>query len=178
MTLESAGTHLSQQQPTDPILLLTTVMYQLHLTFSGHQDSINALGFAPDGQFLASASDDCTVVILNPWTGNIAHKLRSNAAPTSLVWDPLRRSPYRLFVGYANGRVLMATVDEVRHKLCIFSCFSLTPQIQNDFEGCYFPLQSKGVIESLSCALDRKEFRLVICVGGVVEVWTETGSCM
>ena len=75
---------------------------------------MNTLAFSPDSQFLASGGDDCVLFILHPDTGREIHKLRGPCPVTALVWALTVTKKYRLFVGYANGKVLVATVDHVR----------------------------------------------------------------
>jgi len=38
----------------------------------GHQDRIGAVRFSPDGSWLVSGSDDCTIRVWNVLTGHIA----------------------------------------------------------------------------------------------------------
>lgn len=90
-------------------------MAQYSLThFKEHQDSINALAFSPDGRFLASGGDDCVVFVLDPTNGQVYHKIRSRVAITALEWDHSDEQPYRLFIGYSSGEVVIATVTAVR----------------------------------------------------------------
>ena len=51
----------------------------------GHTGEINAVAFSPDGQLLASASQDCTVRLWNPATGEQLQKLEGHTAGVSAV---------------------------------------------------------------------------------------------
>jgi WD40 repeat protein/serine/threonine protein kinase len=43
--------------------------------FSGHAGQVFSMAFSPDGKYVASASDDCTVKIWNAATGQVLHTL-------------------------------------------------------------------------------------------------------
>jgi hypothetical protein len=45
-------------------------------TLTGHTSGVNALGVAPDGSWLATASDDATVRVWDPATGTALTSLR------------------------------------------------------------------------------------------------------
>lgn len=54
----------------------------------GHHDRINAVAFSPDGSWLVSGGDDCTVRVWNVLTGRLAVARQFDAAVQSLAFSP------------------------------------------------------------------------------------------
>jgi hypothetical protein len=54
---------------------------------NGHQDRIGAVAFSPDGSWLVSAGDDCTIRIWNVLTGRLVVARQFDAAVQSLVFS-------------------------------------------------------------------------------------------
>ncbi len=77
-------------------------------TLKGHDDGISALAFSPDGKVLASGSGDRTIIIWDPHTGKILHRLDGHtAAVSSLSFSPDGR--YLLSGAAEQGVVLWNT---------------------------------------------------------------------
>ncbi len=57
------------------------------LDLAGHQDRIGAVRFSPDGSWLVSGSDDCTIRVWNVLTGRIAVARQFDAAVQSIVFS-------------------------------------------------------------------------------------------
>jgi WD40 repeat protein/serine/threonine protein kinase len=55
------------------------------LTLKGHTDRVNAVAFSPDGQWLASGSDDATIKVWDATTGQEASTLRGHTAGVQSV---------------------------------------------------------------------------------------------
>ena len=54
----------------------------------GHHDRINAVAFSPDGSWLVSAGDDCTLRVWNVLTGRIVVARQFDAAIQSVAFSP------------------------------------------------------------------------------------------
>ncbi len=54
----------------------------------GHHDRINSVAFSPDGSWLVSGGDDCTVRVWNVLTGRIMVARQFDAAVQSLAFSP------------------------------------------------------------------------------------------
>ena len=65
----------------------------------GHHDRINAVAFSPDGSWLVSASDDCTIRVWNVLTGRLTVARQFDAAIQTLAFDADGR---HLYTGNAN----------------------------------------------------------------------------
>lgn len=78
----------------DPYVLLHTI---------GTTHAINCLSFSPTGKYFASGSEDGTIRIWNPTTGNLLHEIILQSPIICLEWDPLLSR--RLFYGCQNGVV-------------------------------------------------------------------------
>ncbi|KAK4078309.1 uncharacterized protein Triagg1_3325 [Trichoderma aggressivum f. europaeum] len=71
------------------IKLWDTVVGNCIITFTGHDDKINAIRFMPDGRWLASASNDHTVKLWDPATGScIATLVGHNDCVTAISFTP------------------------------------------------------------------------------------------
>ena len=65
----------------------------------GHNDRINAVAFSPDGSWLVSGGDDCTIRVWNVLSGRLAVARQFDAAVQSLAFSPDGRY---LFTGNGN----------------------------------------------------------------------------
>ncbi|MEM6961555.1 MAG: WD40 repeat domain-containing protein [Myxococcota bacterium] len=86
------------------ILKIRYIQSELLHTCS-HEDWVNAAVSSPSGSHLATASDDQTVKLWNPSTGQLIHSYAHNAAVTSLAWFPKgpRSGEHRLVLGDEHG---------------------------------------------------------------------------
>ncbi|PIL32242.1 hypothetical protein GSI_05487 [Ganoderma sinense ZZ0214-1] len=139
------------------------------LNFSGHQDSVNAVAFSPDSRLLASGGDDFALFVVDVGTGHEIHKLAGKCPVTSLQWDSHITEKYRLFIGYANGQVLVASVDELDHA-------HNDNQSQNNFTGHLLPREGEGFVEDMAFEAVPGFSLLAVCIGSDVEVWRESIS--
>ncbi|KAH9923240.1 WD40-repeat-containing domain protein [Fomitopsis serialis] len=125
--------------------------YDLKFSFSGHVGSINCLSFSPDGQYLATGSDDRTVFVHDCSSGIEVHKLVGDAPVTSLSWHP--KHGMWLFIGYGHGSLVFA--DLAAHQPV----------------GYKFPVQDDSPIEALSFDVDSE--MLAVCHANRVLLWRE-----
>ncbi|WP_020474319.1 hypothetical protein [Zavarzinella formosa] len=65
----------------------------------GHHDRVNAVAFSPDGSWLVSASDDCTIRVWNVLTGRLTVARQFDAAIQTLAFSPDGKY---LYTGNAN----------------------------------------------------------------------------
>jgi WD40 repeat protein len=65
----------------------------------GHHDRINAVAFSPDGSWLVSGGDDCTIRVWNVLTGRLAVARQFDAAVQSISFSPDGKY---LFTGNGN----------------------------------------------------------------------------
>ncbi|KAH9842021.1 WD40-repeat-containing domain protein [Rhodofomes roseus] len=93
---------------------MASTAYVPELTFAeGHSDAINVLAFSSDGSYLASGSDDETVIIWKTLKGTFLYRITMRSKVDSLIWHPLREGT--VIVGCENG-----TVSQV-HNLSVMS---------------------------------------------------------
>lgn len=58
-------------------------------TLNGHENKVEAIAFSPDGQFLVSGSDDCTVKVWQVSTGECIRTLEEHTEGVwSIAWSP------------------------------------------------------------------------------------------
>jgi WD40 repeat protein len=74
---------------TGPPATQTIINHQLGLIFTGHLASVNAVAWSPDGQFIASASDDTFVQVFEAATGRRRLIYRGHTEEVAAVaWSP------------------------------------------------------------------------------------------
>lgn len=146
--------------------------YVCTLDFPGHEDSVNALAFSPDGVYLASGGDDGILFVLDPTNGQVIHKLRLGTPVTAIRWHAQRT--YELFVGAGDGKVMVVEMDAVSIPLSASSTPHSTRHIQVNISGYFLPRDGKGPVEALECYLTPGLERLVVCAASDVELWTMT----
>lgn len=77
-------------------------------TLKGYDNTINALAFSPNGEFLATGGEDGMIKIWNPQGGESIANIQVKSPILCLEWDPKRQK--RLFFGCQNGTA--AFVDD------------------------------------------------------------------
>lgn len=76
----------------------------------GHSASINALSFSPDGQYLASGSDDGTIYVFEAKNWQDIFKIDGLSPVTALLWSS-DACAGPLCAGFGDGRLLCIDVN-------------------------------------------------------------------
>ncbi|MFM6621008.1 MAG: WD40 repeat domain-containing protein, partial [Dolichospermum sp.] len=77
--------------PISPISIITNLSSGISLekTLTGHSDWVWSLAYSPDGQTLASGSDDNTIKLWNARTGNLLQTLTGHSSSVrSVAYSP------------------------------------------------------------------------------------------
>jgi WD40 repeat protein/serine/threonine protein kinase len=80
-------------------------------TLKGHTDFVHMFSWSPDGKRLASCSNDGTLKLWDPTTGEVVVTLPNGAAPRCLAWSP---DGSRLAVGDAHAIRCLAAAPGYR----------------------------------------------------------------
>lgn len=78
--------------------------YESLETLSGHTSSITAILFSPDGEYLASGSENGVVLVSSTESWETVKTLVNVSPVTALLWDPT--FPMTLVCGCASGAML------------------------------------------------------------------------
>lgn len=70
----------------------------------GHSATINSVSFSPDGIYLASGSDDHTVIIWKVSTGAFLYRMQFDSPVDSILWHPVHSET--LIVGCESGTLM------------------------------------------------------------------------
>lgn len=84
-------------------VMATTAYVLVHTLLQGHSGTLNCLAFSSSGLYLASGSEDRTVVIWNSKNGDLLYRIVFDEAVDSLLWHPLYTDT--IIVGLADGYV-------------------------------------------------------------------------
>ncbi|KAH9922191.1 WD40-repeat-containing domain protein [Fomitopsis serialis] len=90
-----------------------TAYVLLHDLSRGHSDVVNALAFSPDGLYLASGSDDESVIIWNATLGTYLYRFTCDSRVDSLLWHPVEQET--LIVGCQSGSLLQVRGFSLTH---------------------------------------------------------------
>lgn len=74
---------------------------EVHTLDGGHSDTINHLSFSPDGIYLASCSDDQSLIVWNIAEGRLLYRVLFKSKVDRVLWHPTY--PATLVVGCENG---------------------------------------------------------------------------
>jgi WD40 repeat protein len=85
--------------------------YLHETTLRGHEESVTAMEFSPDGRFLASGSEDGLLLIFSTLEWKLVRRLVDASPLTSLTWHPLRD---RIFCGFKGGDVHTVQFDPLK----------------------------------------------------------------
>lgn len=94
-------------------------------TISGHSSPISVVLFSFDGKYLASGSDDGTILINATRSWKVVKRLTNVSPVTALMWDPTL--PMMLLCGFATGAVVTVHIghgDQVRTHFYSHSCLA------------------------------------------------------
>lgn len=98
------GRTLAAGSREGPLLLIDVSTWTVRKTWNGHEGVVVAVVAAPDGQFLASASEDGTVRIWEEATGAEVRQIRGPGRPCALAYSPDGRA---LATGWTDTTTLL-----------------------------------------------------------------------
>lgn len=103
-----------------PTQMSSTAYVPLHRLDDGHSSTVNALVFSPDGMYLASGSDDETVIVWNATLGRLLYRCFFDSPVDSLLWNPVEEET--VILGCQSG-----TLKQIRN----FTLVSRTIQMSS-----------------------------------------------
>ena len=83
--------------------------YEPTTTLSGHTDSVRALHFSPNGDYLASGGDDGLILVFSTNSWEIIAKVVNVSPVTALMWNSA--FPKTIVCGFLSGAVVTICLD-------------------------------------------------------------------
>ncbi len=87
MAFDPIGTYLAVGTLAQSVAIYRVSDMKLEYEFLGHQDRIGAVRYSPDGSWLVSAGDDCTVRVWNTLTHRLVVARQFDAAVQSIAFS-------------------------------------------------------------------------------------------
>ena len=84
--------------------------YESEETLSEHESSITVLLFSPDGEYLASGSEDGIILVTATKSWEVEKRLVNVSPVTALLWDIT--FPMTLVCGFASGAILTVHIGQ------------------------------------------------------------------
>ena len=79
----------------------TSAYVEVHTLDGGHSDTVNYLSFSSDGTYLASCSDDHSLIVWHIAEGRLLYRVLFKSKVDRVIWHP--GYPATLVVGCDNG---------------------------------------------------------------------------
>lgn len=95
---------------------MPTIVYEPVTTLSGHRDTVTALEFSPDGNFLASGGQDGVLLIFSTSDWRLIHKFVDASPVSALLWHPVLEG--HLFCGLKSGDVHTLRLNRAMVNFC------------------------------------------------------------
>lgn len=151
--------------------------YKLSATLSGHRNTITALKFSCDGKYLATGSEDGTLLIFSTRTWQPVQHYVDASSVTAILWHPTH--PNTLVCGFLSGDVLTMPLDEHHVRaLCSFQRWPPHIIFQQDTQGD-LKFWSDGMNTSITTlAFNGQGNLLAIGHGRTVTLADEIALCM
>ena len=102
LSLSSQGDRALASTNDGKVKIWSAVTGEELLELNEHEGPIASVALSPDGAEIASASDDCTVVACDSWTGQRRHLYRMSLAAHSVAYSP---NGNYIAMGDLDGRI-------------------------------------------------------------------------
>ncbi|MBD2278081.1 MAG: WD40 repeat domain-containing protein [Dolichospermum sp. DEX189] len=101
--------------PVNPISIIANlpIGFFLETTLTGHSKSVISVAYSPDGQTLASGSDDTTIKLWNVKTGNLLQTLTGHSSQVnSVAYSPDGQT--LASGGYTQAMAIASSVNTIK----------------------------------------------------------------
>jgi WD40 repeat protein len=99
IAVDPSGRYLAGAGVSDRVYLWDLTTEELVFDLEGHHQKVHTVAFSPDGSFLVSGSDDCTLRVWDVLSGRLLVVREFDSPVQSLAFDP---DGGTLFAGLAN----------------------------------------------------------------------------
>eukprot|EP00466_Bigelowiella_natans_P012032 jgi/Bigna1/92208/estExt_fgenesh1_pm.C_70003 len=94
------------------------------VTYEGHQEKVRTISISPDGQWLASGSDDKSVYIWEVLTGRCKHKYEFDEVIDVVAWNPNPETPILAIATYEKITLVHTTTASAEQHAAVANLFS------------------------------------------------------